>query len=110
MAHWIRFEKGGKQGFGTLEADTISVHEGDMFSIVSTGPSSISINLTYDKRRLTEAIKKISGSALAPKDILDVPLVASFHTLGKVKNYSLARGESPEPSETPAVSSFPARA
>jgi D-inositol-3-phosphate glycosyltransferase len=33
----------------------------------------------------------------AAKDFLDVPLVASFHTLGKVKNYSLARGESPEP-------------
>jgi D-inositol-3-phosphate glycosyltransferase len=32
------------------------------------------------------------------KDIWGVPLVASFHTLGKVKNYSLARGESPEPS------------
>jgi D-inositol-3-phosphate glycosyltransferase len=27
------------------------------------------------------------------------PLVASFHTLGKVKNYSLARGEHPEPPE-----------
>ena len=25
-------------------------------------------------------------------------MVASFHTLGKVKNYSLARGEPPEPS------------
>lgn len=49
------------------------VHEGDMFGIVSTGPSSISIDLTYDRRRLAEAIKKISGSALAPKDILDVP-------------------------------------
>lgn len=35
----------------------------------------------------------------AAKDILGVPLVASFHTLGKVKNYSLARGESPEPAE-----------
>jgi D-inositol-3-phosphate glycosyltransferase len=33
----------------------------------------------------------------AAKEILGVPLVASFHTLGKVKNYSLARGESPEP-------------
>ncbi|MGH2596860.1 MAG: D-inositol-3-phosphate glycosyltransferase [Actinomycetota bacterium] len=32
------------------------------------------------------------------KDIWGVPLVASFHTLGKVKNYSLARGEPPEPS------------
>ena len=28
---------------------------------------------------------------------LGVPLVASFHTLGKVKNYSLAWGEAPEP-------------
>lgn len=49
------------------------VHEGDMFGIVSTGPSSLSIDLTYDRRRLDEAIKKISGSALQPKDILDVP-------------------------------------
>jgi len=31
------------------------------------------------------------------KEIWGVPLVASFHTLGKVKNYSLARGEDPEP-------------
>lgn len=29
--------------------------------------------------------------------IWGVPFVTSFHTLGKVKNYSLARGESPEP-------------
>ena len=49
------------------------IHEGDMFGIVSTGPSSLSINLTYDHRRLDEAIKKISGAGLAPKDILDVP-------------------------------------
>jgi D-inositol-3-phosphate glycosyltransferase len=31
------------------------------------------------------------------KEIWGVPLVASFHTLGKVKNYSLALGETPEP-------------
>ena len=49
------------------------IHEGDMFGIVSTGPSSLQINLTYDRRRLDEAIKKISGAGLAPKDILDVP-------------------------------------
>lgn len=30
------------------------------------------------------------------KEIWRVPLVASFHTLGKVKNYALARGERPE--------------
>jgi VWFA-related protein len=49
------------------------VHEGDMFGIVSTGPSSIAISPTYDRRRLDEAIKKVSGAGLAPKDILDVP-------------------------------------
>ena len=49
------------------------IHEGDMFGIVSTGPSSIAIDMTYDRRRLDEAIKKISGSGLTPKDILDVP-------------------------------------
>ncbi len=32
MAYWIRFEKGGKTGFGTLEGDTISVHSGDLFA------------------------------------------------------------------------------
>jgi D-inositol-3-phosphate glycosyltransferase len=31
------------------------------------------------------------------KEIWGIPLVASFHTLGKVKNYSLAHGERPEP-------------
>lgn len=49
------------------------IHEGDMFGILSTGPSSLAIDLTYDRRRLDEAIKKISGAGLAPKDILDVP-------------------------------------
>jgi D-inositol-3-phosphate glycosyltransferase len=33
----------------------------------------------------------------AVKEFWGAPLVASFHTLGKVKNYSLARGERPEP-------------
>jgi VWFA-related protein len=49
------------------------IHEGDMFGIVSTGPSSLSIDLTYDRKRLDQAISKITGSGLAPKDILDVP-------------------------------------
>ena len=46
------------------------IHEGDMFGIVSTGPSSIAIDLTYDIRRLDEAIKKISGAGLKPTDIV----------------------------------------
>jgi VWFA-related protein len=46
------------------------IHEGDMFGIVSTGPSSLAINLTYDRKRLDEAIDKISGAGLKPSDIL----------------------------------------
>ena len=38
-----------------------------MFGIVSTGPSSIAIDLTYDRQRLTEAIKKISGAGSHPR-------------------------------------------
>src|SRR5207248_10481388 len=34
------------------------VHDGDMFGVVSSGPSSIAIDMTYDKQRLEEAIKK----------------------------------------------------
>jgi D-inositol-3-phosphate glycosyltransferase len=33
----------------------------------------------------------------AAKELWGVPMVTSFHTLGKVKNYSLAPGEPPEP-------------
>ncbi|MBM3809436.1 MAG: VWA domain-containing protein [Acidimicrobiia bacterium] len=46
------------------------VHEGDMFSIVSTGPSSLAIDPTYDLKVLDEAIKRITGSGLKPSDII----------------------------------------
>jgi VWFA-related protein len=49
------------------------VHEGDMFGIVSTGPSSIAVDLTYDTKRLDEALKKIAGNGLKPSDILEQP-------------------------------------
>jgi VWFA-related protein len=49
------------------------VHDGDMFGIVSSGPSSIAIDMTYDKMRLDEAIKKIAGSELKPTDIINGP-------------------------------------
>ena len=32
MARWVRFEAGGKVGFGTLAGETIAVHGGDMFA------------------------------------------------------------------------------
>jgi len=49
------------------------VHEGDMFGIVSSGPSSIAVDMTYDKSRLEEAIKKIAGNELKPTDIINGP-------------------------------------
>ena len=49
------------------------IHEGDLFGIVSTGPSSISIDMTYDRKRLDEAINRISGAGLKPSDILTAP-------------------------------------
>src|SRR5215470_6952281 len=49
------------------------VHEGDMYGIVSSGPSSIAIDMTYDRNRLEEAIKKIAGNELKPTDIINGP-------------------------------------
>ena len=47
------------------------LHDGDMFGIISTGSSSISVQMTYDRRRLDEAIEKMTGSELRPEDIID---------------------------------------
>ena len=49
------------------------IHEGDMFGIVSTGPSSIAQDMTYDRKRLDEAIQKISGAGLKPNEIIETP-------------------------------------
>ena len=49
------------------------IHEGDMFAVVSSGPASIEIPLTYDRRRLDEALKKVTGGGLRPNEILDQP-------------------------------------
>ncbi len=49
------------------------LHDGDMFGVVSTGTSSIAIDLTYDRKRMDEAIKKISGSALKPSELIEGP-------------------------------------
>lgn len=46
------------------------VHDGDMFAIVSTGPSSLAIDPTYDRKVLDEAIKRVTGNGLKPSDII----------------------------------------
>ena len=47
--------------------DTL-VHEGDLFGIISTGPSSLSIDMTYDRALLYAAGNRIMGDALSVRD------------------------------------------
>jgi VWFA-related protein len=47
------------------------IHEGDMFGIVSTGHSSISEQLTYDRQVLESAIERVTGGGLTPKEITE---------------------------------------
>jgi len=49
------------------------VHDGDLFGIVSSGPSSIAVDMTYDRARLDEAVNKIAGSELRPTEIINGP-------------------------------------
>jgi VWFA-related protein len=49
------------------------VHEGDLFGIVSSGPSAISVDLTYDRKRLDEAAGRIMGSELRASEIINSP-------------------------------------
>jgi VWFA-related protein len=49
------------------------VKEGDLFGVVSTGPSSIAIDSTRDRRQLEDAHARISGAALKPSEILSGP-------------------------------------
>jgi hypothetical protein len=49
------------------------VQEGDLVGVVSTGPSSIAIDLTRDRGKLAAALDKSSGAALKPSEILTGP-------------------------------------
>ena len=46
------------------------IHDGDMFGIVSTGYSSISEQLTYNRQVLESAITRIQGNGLSPREII----------------------------------------
>jgi VWFA-related protein len=52
---------------------TTLLHDGDMWGMVSTGPSSLAIDINYDMKRFDEAMKKITGSALKPNEIIEAP-------------------------------------
>jgi VWFA-related protein len=46
------------------------LHDGDLFGIVSSGPSSIAIDMTYDRKRVDDAINKIHGDGMKPSEII----------------------------------------
>ncbi len=94
MQRWIRFEHAGESGFGTLEDDRITVHEGDMFS--SPTPTSKTVALDSVKVLTpTEPTKMVAlwnnFYALAKK--LDMPTPEDPLYLIKTSNSFLASGE-----------------
>ena len=53
MAHWIRFERGGAIGFGTLLASRVLVHQGDLFA----GASPTGEELALETVRLLAPVR-----------------------------------------------------
>lgn len=49
------------------------VHEGDLFAVISTGPSAVEVPLTYDRGALQSAISKVKGSGLELQDLFSRP-------------------------------------
>jgi VWFA-related protein len=45
------------------------VHDGDLVALVTTGTSSVSVPLTYDRKMVDEAIDKVTGNGLTFLDI-----------------------------------------
>ena len=52
------------------EISSTLIHEGDMFSVVSTGTSSLAIDPTYDRKILEDVIARIAGGGLTPSEII----------------------------------------
>ena len=46
-------------------------HPGDMLAMFSTGPSSIELPVSYDKRLLQDAISRVGGHGMSYRDIMD---------------------------------------
>src|SRR5262249_45364149 len=68
----MQFQNSGRVRELFKKIENNLVHEGDLFGIVSSGPSSIAQDMTYDRKRFDEAIKKIAGSGLKPSEIINM--------------------------------------
>src|SRR3546814_14081810 len=95
MTRWIRFETAGKPGFGTLDGDTIAVHEGDMFA--GAKPTSETLALSAVKVLTPTVPGKMLAlwnnfHALAAK--LNGAEPTALRYLPKAINSFLAAGES----------------
>jgi VWFA-related protein len=53
----------------------VLIHEGDLVGLVSSGYSSIAVDLNYDYGhvRFNESISKVMGSGMSPRDIVNMP-------------------------------------
>ena len=47
------------------------IHEGDMFGVVSSGPSAINVQMTYDRALLYSAMGKITGDGFSNQEIVE---------------------------------------
>ena len=52
-------------------ADTL-IHEGDMFAIISSGPSAINIDMTYDRSLLYSAMERITGDGFSASQFIEM--------------------------------------
>ncbi len=94
MTHWLRFEHGGQTGFGTLDAGTVTVHEGNMFEHPSPTGETLALD---DVKVLTPTVP---GKMLALwnnlntlREKLDLPAPDHPLFLIKAANSYLATGE-----------------
>src|SRR5919197_408129 len=46
------------------------LHDDDMFALMSSGPSSIHTDLTYDRKAFEDAVDRITGNGLPPSEII----------------------------------------
>ena len=64
-----------KQIFSRIAKNLL--HEGDLLGIISSGPSSISVDLTYDIKRLERAVEKMQGDGLNPTEMIEQSLIGN---------------------------------
>ncbi len=94
MQRWIRYEHAGQPGFGTLDGDVITVHEGDMFADPVSTPETLSLGAVRIVAPC-EPTKMLAlwnnFHALATK--MNSPIPAEPLYLVKTANSFLAHGE-----------------